>query len=175
MVQLERQGEATQLVARWFAAAAWVVLLLLAPLGCRSPPEASWKSVVLADVDRAQLFEICRGVVVAHYGGTVIHVDAVAGKIETGPIEETIRGNVLRQQCFVDVQERDGQVEVALFAPMTRREFDASDDPPVRWIPLGSDVVVEGLLLDEIVGKVLAYDLDARVVSSALPRVPSQR
>ncbi|MBL8840368.1 MAG: hypothetical protein JNL90_02440 [Planctomycetes bacterium] len=162
-------------VARLAAAGVAAVALLLAPLGCRSPPEASWKSVVLADVDRAQLFEICRGVVVAHYGGTVIHVDAAAGKIETGPIEETIGGKVLRQQCYVDVQERDGQLEVALFAPMTRREFDPSGNPPVTWLPLGSDVVVEGLLLDEIVGKALAYDLDARVVSSTLPRPAPRR
>ncbi len=151
------------------AIATCAVMVLLA--GCRCAPELSWKRVTFSDVDRDLVFGSCREVVVSHYGGTRIHIDAKAGKIETGLIEETIRGKVLRQQCYVDVTEHDGLLELALIAPMSRREFDASEDPPVCWVDLGSDVVVEGILLDEICGRVLTYDLDARVVSTTLPRV----
>lgn len=142
---------------------------------CASPPALAWKSVTFADAARADLFAACREVVLSHYGGVAIRVDEAAGQIATDPIEETIGGKVLRQQCYVAIAERDGTLEVALLAPISRREFDPAGDPPVRWIELGSDEVVEGQLLDEICGRVLARDVDARVVAADLPRPAAGR
>ncbi|MSR46697.1 MAG: hypothetical protein EXS13_06490 [Planctomycetes bacterium] len=143
--------------------------------GCRSEPELSWKKVVLAGVDRAELFEWARETVLAHYGGTTIKIDAAAGKIETGELEEVIGGKVLRERCCIDLRSSESGLELAVFVPMTRREFDPSSDTPVRWVTHGSDLVVEGILLDEICGKALVRDPDARIVSTDLPRLPARR
>lgn len=150
-----------------------VVPLLLA--ACASAPDLSWKRVVIAGVDRAELFGWCRDAVVRHYGGTEIRIDAAAGKIETQEIEDTIGGKVLRERCAIDLAVVAEGIEVAVFVPMTRREFDPSAATPVRWVTHGSDVVVEGMLLDEICGKALASDPDAAIVSSDLPRRPAGR
>ncbi|MBM4015099.1 MAG: hypothetical protein FJ293_09080 [Planctomycetes bacterium] len=152
-------------------AAAW----LLPFAGCRSAPDLAWKRVVIAGVDRAALFEWCRQVVVRRYAGTQIRIDAAAGKIETGEVEAVIRGKVLRQRCAVDVQAVADGHEIALLVPLTRREFDPAAATPVTWVELGSDVVVEGLLLEEICGLALARDPDAAIVSTDLPQLDSRR
>jgi hypothetical protein len=131
--------------------------------------------VVLAGVDRGELFEWCRQVVVRRYTGTQIRIDAVAFKIETGEVEEVIRGRVLRERCAIDVQDVPEGLEVAVFVPMTEREFDPAAADPVRWVPLGSDQVVEGLLLEEICGLALARDPDASIVSTDVPRLDAGR
>ncbi len=167
--------------ARRSLAAPFRALLALAaacllPLGgCRGEPDLSWKRVVLAGVDRGELFEWCRQVVVRRYAGTQIRIDAAAGKIETGEIEEVVRGKVLRERCAVDVQAVAGGLEVAVFVPLSRREFDPAATTPVTWVALGSDVVVEGLLLEEICGLALARDPDASIVSTDLPQLDSRR
>ena len=157
--------------ARAALAAAWLALVA----ACASEPDLSWKHVVLSGVDREQLFTHCHEIVASHYGGTTIRVDRKAGKIETGEVEEVIGGKVLRERCLIDLQPVDGGLELAVFVPMTRREFDPNADVPVRWLVHGSDVVVEAILLDEICGKALAAAPDARVVSTNLPRADAER
>jgi len=149
-------------------------LLALVP-ACASEPDLSWKNVVLTGVDREQLFKLCHETVASHYGGTTIRVDPQAGKIETGEVEDVIGGKLMRERCLVDLQPVAAGLELAVFVPMTRREFDPYADEPVRWLVHGSDVVVEAILLDEICGKALAAHPDARVVSTNLPPADARR
>ncbi len=154
---------------RWAMGSATVLLAMAA---CVQAPDLSWKNVTIAGADRDAIVAVCREIVTLHFTGTKIAIDAAAGKIQTDPIEEVIGGKVMREQCYVDViAKEDGEIEIALFAPMTRKEVDLAADLPVRWITVGSDVRVEGQLLDEICGRILATDIDARIVGSNLPRL----
>ncbi len=143
--------------------------------GCPQPVELSWKSATFSGANRGRALEVSRDVVVRHSLGTTIRADAATGRIETDPIEEAIGGKTLRQQRYVDVREKGGAVEVAVFAPMFQLELDPGASPAVRWLPIGSDVQVEAALLDEIIGRVLALEPDARVLGTTLPRAARPR
>jgi len=158
------------------SAAAGALLVLLAAPGACTSVDVSFKSVTFEGAPGDRAFEVCRDVVASHYFGTTIRVDPAGGRIETDPIEETIGRKALRQQCYVQVRPvGEGRVEIAVLARMQRLLVEPDEEPPVRWVDVGSDVQVEGLLLDEISGRILALEIDARVVSTTLPRVARVR
>ena len=159
----------------------WKQLALVASVcfaaGCTSNAvEVSFKTVTFEHADRDRAFDVCEQVVANYYSGTKIRIDKAGGRIETDPIEETIRGKAMRQQCYVQVKPlANDQVEIALLARLQRLEIERGDDNPVRWIDAGSDVQVEGLLLDEISGRILALEIDAKVVGDTVPRASRPR
>jgi hypothetical protein len=161
--------------SEFLRAAAGALALLAALPACRAL-DLSFKTVVFEGVERERAFDVCREVIASHYWGTNIRADRASGRIETDPIEESIGGRTLREQCYVHVSAlHGGQLEIALFARMQRLEVDAGAQNPVLWVDAGSDVQVEGLLLDEIAGRLLALDTDAKVVASTLPRAARPR
>lgn len=139
--------------------------------GCKTV-DASFKTVTFEGASRDRVFESCREVVTSRFYGTRIRIDAAAGRIETDPIEATIGGRALREQCYVHVSQPDGAlVEVALMALMHEMKVDLGGGDPVQWELVGSDVTVEGLLLDEISGRVLAQEPEASVIATTVPRL----
>jgi hypothetical protein len=143
--------------------------------GCSVTPDISWKSVTFTGVDRDVAFDEAQKILASHSLGTLIRADKANGKLETDPVEESFGTRTLRQQRYLHVVEHDGVIEIAAFAPMFQREIDPIADPPVRWVPIGSDVQVEGILLDEISGRLLALLPDAQVTGTTIPPEARQR
>jgi hypothetical protein len=154
-------------------AVTWTGLLLLP--SCATV-DVSFKTVTFEDASRERAFDVCRQVVTSYYSGTRIRIDEPGGRIETDPIESTIGGKAMRQQCYVQVAPLpDGKLEIALLARLQELEIESGAENPVRWVDAGSDVQVEALLLDEIAGRILALEIDAKVVSDTIPRVAPPR
>jgi hypothetical protein len=156
----------------WTRAAAALLASVLggALLPACATVDVSFKTVTFEGADRDRAFEVCRQVISNYYAGTEIRVDPAGGRIETDPIEETIGGRAMRQQCYVQVETRDdGTLEIALLARLLELHIEHGDENPVRWLDAGSDVEVEAQLLDEISGRILALEIDAKVVATTIP------
>jgi len=148
-----------------------VAIACLAALGACRTNEPSFQTVTFENADRDRVFDVCQQVVATHFFGTTIRADKVAGRIDTDPIEEVIGGKTMREQCYVQVSAlADGTIEVAVFARLLRLEIAHGTETPVRWVDAGEDLQVEAILIDEISGRVLALEIDARVLSTSLPR-----
>jgi hypothetical protein len=137
--------------------------------------DATFKSITLEGSDRGRAFDVCADVVGRHWSGTKVRLDKEKGKIETDPIEDSVGGKAMREQCYVDVQDDQGRVVVSLLALMSQLSIDPTSARQTAWKVVGSDVKVEGLLLDEIAGAVLALEPDAKVVATTLPKAAGRR
>jgi|SoiMethySBSTD1v2_1073268.scaffolds.fasta_scaffold1910407_1 hypothetical protein len=165
--------------ARWgggaLASGALLLAMLFVPLACVSY-DTSFKTVIFEGVDREKALDVCQRVIATHFYGTQIRIDRAAGHIETDPVEEPIAGKTMREQCYVDVKEHaGGRLEIALLARMQQMKIDPSAQNPVEWMEMGSDVQVEGMLLDEISGRLLALETDAKVIETTVPRTAKPR
>ena len=150
----------------WHWGLVGLVLVSALVSGCQY--EASFKRVEFDGVEYDPVFDSSLGIVRRYFNGVMIRSDRDTGQIETDPVEFSTAKGTRREDVFVRLERLSGtRVAVELFARMSELILDpGSDDNPMQWRTLGSDVTQERLMLDDIVGEVLRRYPDAEVDSS---------